>query len=283
MLEAQIHMLLDKLSNDEFDGISNPEQFIDEALKGLKETWMRQLTTSDKNKFRLRMSNIGRPLCQLQMAASGAKPKRKKYNFKIQMMIGDAVEAIADVILKMAGANITGSKTQVKMNVGDVEILGEDDIHIDDKVYDIKSCSPWAFDNKWSYGYEGLKQSDDFGYVGQLTGYAHAQNKDVGGWIVINKSDGRVAVVDADVPQDEKDINLFTVQYNVKAVTEKHEFKRQFEPVPDVWRGKPSGRRRLCKSCEFCDFVATCWPDAEYKAHPDSAAKSPPYYWYIKD
>lgn len=283
MLEAKLHMLLDKMSNDDFEGIPDPEKAIDAALAELKSTWMRQLSPSKEDGFRLRMSNVGKPLCQLQMAASGAQPKRKPYNFKVQMMIGDAVEAIADILLDLAGVNVTGSKNEVELTVGDVTINGTDDVEIDHKVYDVKSCSPWAFDNKWSKGYEGLKESDDFGYVGQLTGYAQAQGKEVGGWIVVNKSDGRVAVVEADVSENEKKANAFSIEYNIKAVTENHEFKRMFEVIPDKFRGKPTGLKRLCKSCEFCDYLTSCWPTAKYMAHPQSEAKNPPMYWYVED
>ena len=200
MLEAQLHMILDKLSNDEFDGLTIDDAWIEEAGEEFKAALRKQLTPYN-NEFRLRMSNIGKPLCQLQHAAMGSEKKRKPYSFKIQMMIGDAVECITNVMLKIAGANITGAKNQVEMAVGPVTVKGEDDIEIDHKIYDVKSCSPWAFDNKWSKGYSGLKEDDAFGYVGQLTGYAQAHGKELGGWIVVNKSDGRIAVVDADVSE----------------------------------------------------------------------------------
>lgn len=283
MLQEKLHALGDKLSNDEFDGIPNPEKIVDEALAELRSSWLRQLSPRKEDGFRLRMSNVGKPLCQLQMGASGAKPKRKSYNFKTQMMIGDAVEAIADIYLALAEVNVTSSKDEVKLDVGDVTINGTDDVEIDHKVYDIKSCSPWAFDNKWMYGYESLKQDDPFGYIGQLTGYAKAKGKEVGGWIVINKSTGQLVVVEADTSENEKVMNLFNIQNNVEAVTNNHPFERQFEAEPDKWRGKATGRKRLSKSCGFCDYVGSCWPTAKYEAHPDSTAKSPPHYWFVED
>jgi len=222
-------------------------------------------------------------LCQLQHGAMGSEKKRKDYNFKIQMLIGDAVECITNVMLKIAGANITGGKNQVELKIGETVVKGEDDIEIDHKVYDVKSCSPWAFDNKWSKGYSGLKESDDFGYVGQLTGYAQAQNKELGGWIVVNKSNGRIAVVDAEVSETEKQMNLFKMEHNVDQVTTGAPLDRQFAPIPDTFRGKPTGLKRLTKSCEFCDFIKPCYPKAKYMPHPKSEAKNPPMYWFIED
>lgn len=282
MLEQMLHSTLDKLSNDEFDGLTIDDAWIEEAGEEFKEALRRQLTPQDRE-FRLRMSNIGKPICQLQHAAMGSEKKRKSYNFKIQMMIGDAVESITNIMLKIAGANITGGKNKVALEVGSTTVKGEDDIEIDHKIYDVKSCSPWAFDNKWSKGYAGLKASDDFGYIGQLTGYAQAQGKELGGWIVVNKSNGCVAVVEADVSDTEKDLNLFNMKHTAEQIEKGAPLDRQYEPVIDTFRSKPTGFKRLAKSCEFCDFTQACWPKAKYLPHPSSAAKNPPHYWFIKD
>ena len=282
MLQQQLEMTLDKLSNDEFDHLTIDEAWIDEAAEEFKAALRKQLTPQERD-FRLRMSNVGKPLCQLQHGAMGSEKKRKDYNFKIQMLIGDAVECITNVMLKIAGANITGGKNQVELKIGETVVKGEDDIEIDHKVYDVKSCSPWAFDNKWDKGYSGLKLSDDFGYVGQLTGYAQAQNKELGGWIVVNKSNGRIAVVDAEVSETEKQMNLFKMEHNVDQVTTGAPLDRQFAPIPDTFRGKPTGLKRLTKSCEWCDFIKPCYPKAKYMPHPKSEAKNPPMYWFIED
>ena len=282
MLEPEIHLILDRLSNDEHDKVHVEESWIDEAGEAFKDALRRQLTDQGKNDFRLRMSNVGRPLCQLQMAAAGETPSRKPYNFKLQMLIGDAVESVTDVLLKIAGANITGSKDKVQLEVAGTVIRGEDDIEIDHRVFDIKTCSQWAFDNKWSQGYEHLRDNDDFGYVGQLIGYAKAKGKKPGGWIVICKSTGRIRVVLCDVSQSEQDAVSAKIEANVAAITTNAEFKRCFEPVEDKWRGKPTGDKRLCKTCEFCSYLGACWPEAEFRPHPRSEAKNPPHYWYVE-
>ena len=282
MLQQQLEMTLDKLSNDEFDGLTIDEAWIEEAGEEFKAALRKQLTPQERD-FRLRMSNVGKPLCQLQHGAMGSEKKRKNYNFKIQMLIGDAVECITNIMLKIAGANITGGKNQVELKLGETVVKGEDDIEIDHKVYDVKSCSPWAFDNKWAKGYSGLKESDDFGYVGQLTGYAQAQEKELGGWIVVNKSDGRVAVVEAEVSETEKKMNLFMMEHHADQIAKGTPLARQFEPIVDTFRGKPTGLKRLTKSCEFCDFTKACYPTAKLMAHPKSEAKNPPMYWFIED
>lgn len=282
MLQQQLEMTLDKLSNDEFDGLTIDEAWIEEAGEEFKAALRKQLTPQERD-FRLRMSNVGKPLCQLQHGAMGSEKKRKNYHFKIQMLIGDAVECITNIMLKIAGANITGGKNQVELKIGETVVKGEDDIEIDHKVYDVKSCSPWAFDNKWSKGYSGLKESDDFGYVGQLTGYAEAQEKELGGWIVVNKSDGRIKIVEAETSKTEIAMNLFMIGHNIDQVNRKTPLARQFEPIVDKFRGKPTGLKRLGKTCEFCDYIKACYPTAKLMAHPKSEAKNPPMYWFIED
>lgn len=283
MLQAAIRQTLEKLSNDEGQDLYIDDAWIEEAGEQFKDTLRRQFNR-EKEDFRLRMSNIGRPVCQLQMAKSGAEAGRKPYNHIVRMIHGDIFECVIDVILKVAKVNVTGGKNKVKLDIAGETIKGEDDIHIDDKVWDIKSASPWAYDNKWSQGYEGLKKDDSFGYVGQLVGYAQAQNKEPGGWIVGNKSTGEIAVVEMNATPHEVDMVLRNLQHTIKTVSTDAPLERQFEPEMDTWRGKPTGRRRLNpKTCGFCDFVSKCWPNAVYAPHPDSTAKSPPSYWFLKE
>lgn len=282
MLETQIILALDRMSNEQFDQLDIDDKHIEAAGEALKEVLRHQMTPNEGG-FGLRMSNVGKHLCQLQMAASGTEPSRKPYNFKMQMMIGDCVEILTDFVLKCAGADITGGKDKVSLNIADMVINGTDDIEIGGKVYDVKSSSPWAFQNKWSQGYEYLKNNDDFGYVGQLIGYAKAKGKPPGGWIVVCKSTGAIRVVECDPSDAEMQAVTKMIEGNVNAIKSNAPFKRCFEPIEDRWRGKPTGMKRLCKTCEFCNYLGSCWPDAEFSAHPKSEAKNPPHYWFVED
>lgn len=281
MIEPQIHLALDNISNNQFDKVTIDDRWIDEAGEALKGVLRKQLSPRDGN-FSLRMSNFGKPLCQLQMQAKGAPATRKPYNFIMVMLLGDCVEIITDLMLKIAKVNVTSRSDAVELQVDDTVIKGTDDISIDHRVFDIKSASPWSFSNKWSQGYEFLKDHDDFGYVSQLHGYASAKGQEPGGWIVVCKSTGAVKVVECDASVDERKEISERIKTNVKSITTNAPFQRCFEPVEDKWRGRPTGRKRLGKTCEFCDFKAQCWPTAEFKAHPDSAAKNPPQYWYLE-
>lgn len=287
MLETAIRFVLEKLSNDEGEDLIIEDQWIEEAGEQFKETLRRQFRREKKD-FRLRMSNIGRPLCQLQMEKSGAKPMRRQYNHIMRMIHGDIFECVIDVVLKITQANmpgsteITGGKEQVELEIGGQTIKGEDDVHLDGKVWDIKSASPWAFTNKWGKGIAGLKESDSFGYIGQLVGYAEAQGKQPGGWVVGDKSSGEIMVVECHLNDFEKQKILLDLARTVEKVSSDAPLERQFDPELDMWQRKPTGLRRLPKdTCGFCDFVSTCWPEAKYKPHPNSKAQNPPHYWFV--
>jgi len=213
MVEAEIRHVLDQLSNNE--AVDIDEQWIDDAAEQFRAAMKKQfLQQEDRSGFRLRMSNIGRPLCQLQMEKAGAPKARRPYNHLIRMCIGDATECIMEIVLRAAGLNITGGKSKVEMPIGSALIKGEDDIEVDGKVWDTKSASPWAFTNKWADGTDGLRKQDDFGYLAQLTGYSRGQDKDPGGWFVVNKSTGEVAAVPSDLAKEEMDEILSDVEKN---------------------------------------------------------------------
>ena len=55
------------------------------------------------------MSNVGRPLCQLQMEAKGIKGEGQPYNNKMRNTL-EINEALATFVMKSAGVNVKISK-----------------------------------------------------------------------------------------------------------------------------------------------------------------------------
>lgn len=279
ILENQLHMMLDKLSNGE--QVEYEESWIEEAGEMFKDTLRKQLGPRE-DKFRIRMSNIGRPTCQLQHEKAGTPKSKNPYNNIVRFMLGDATEVLVELFLKMAKVNITGGKDKVELEVGDTTILGENDVEIDDKVYDTKSSSPWAFENKWSLGFGGLYDSDAFGYVPQLLGYSDASGKEPGGWIVVNKSTGEIKVVDAEFLDIEKKEVRDRMRKNVDLIASDAPFERCFEPQNEYFRKQLTPNKRLPINCTFCNYINACWPDAKYRPQTGSQAKSPKYFWYAE-
>lgn len=280
VLAAQMQSVMEKLSNG--DELEVSDEVIDRAVEEFRECLVKQLRRDPNDAFRLRMSNIGRPVCQLQMQKSGATPSRRPPNHIIRMMIGDAVEIYTTLILRLANANITGGKDQVEFDIAGTTIRGESDIDLDDAVWDVKSCSPWAYKNKWAKGWAGLRESDDFGYIGQLYGYSRGQGKKMGGWVVVDKSSGEVSFVEAQAtPEEELEIKS-GLENTISKVESDAPFERCFEAEEEFFNRKPTGNKRLPMNCSFCDYKATCWPDSVYKPQAMSKAQNPRYYWYAE-
>jgi len=276
-LEAKLRMTMDKLSNGE--PVECKDEWIEAAGEMFKEGLRKQLNRKNEP-FRLRMSNIGRPTCQLQMEKAGVEKSKMPYNHILRMMFGDAVECIVEVLLRVSGANITGGKSQAEYKIAGTVISGENDIEIDGATFDTKSSSPWAYDNKWQDGWHGVAKDDAFGYTAQLLGYSKGTGTDLGGWIVVNKSTGELSVVEATPNKQELEELEARIEKSINVVNLDGEFKRCFEPSNEFFRGKPTGNKRLHTTCTFCSFTSHCWPDAKYKPQTGSQAKSPRYYWY---
>lgn len=288
LYELQFKMVLERLSNDEQPypelpngGIS--EEAIEEAGEQFKAALRRQLIKSeDKNSFRLRMSNIGRPSCQLQMEKNpDVVASRRPYNHVVRMLIGDATECIVNAIIPTTKINVTGHNEETQIEIASSTIKGTNDIELDNKVFDVKSASPWAFANKWSKGWQGLMEEDSFGYKAQLLAYSKGRGIDPGGWIVVNKASGEIAVILCEATEEDTKKVWKGVEDTVRKITNEEPFERCFEPYPETFRGKPTGATRLPPVCTFCDYMRSCWPEAVYKPSGESKAKNPPMHWYI--
>jgi len=160
----------------------------------------------------------------------------------------------------------------------DATINGTYDIVIDDAVDDIKSASNWSYIHKFE-SFDALKESDTFGYVGQLAGYAKAAGKKAGGWWVVNKANGDFKYVRAEsIDVDEE---LSHIKENVKRVY-KDKLERCFEPEIETFNGKETGNLVLNKNCTFCSYRYACWPDMQELPAVLSKAKQPKIKSYIK-
>ena len=149
----------------------------------------RQLTEK-RGEYRIRMSGLGRPLCQQVLEKKGIK-ESMQYNTLFRFLFGDITEAILMLVMREAGVDVVDAQRQVELKLGEHTIKGTLDVIIRDetgteKVWDIKSASDWAFKNKFTGfgGYDSLKNDDPFGYVMQGYLYSAATGMPFGGWIV---------------------------------------------------------------------------------------------------
>ena len=253
------------------------EATINKVADDIKSALQRQFNGGNKrDEFRLRMSNVGRPTCQLWFEKNHPeKALPKPTTFIMNMMLGDIVEAVFKALLTEAGVTYEDN-SKVTLKLEDDEITGEYDLVIDDAVDDVKSASDWSYRNKFA-SYETLAQGDSFGYVSQLAGYARAAGKEAGGWWVVNKANGEFKYVKANMHLDEEVIKI----QNTVDVLKDNTFKRCFEPVPEKFRGKETGNMVLNDNCRFCSYKYACFPTLQEKPAKFSQAKEPRMVSYV--
>jgi hypothetical protein len=270
-----------------------PPSVLSEFAEECRSATADQLSRS-KGEWRIRMSGLGRPVCQQILDKHGVE-ESMSYNTLFRFLFGDITESIVMLIMKEAGVDIVDYQRPVELDLDGVVVKGTLDVILRDetgqeKVWDIKSASDYAFKSKFTgfEGYEGMKKDDPFGYVMQGFLYSEAVGLPFGGWIVVNKSSGEVAVVEVpDWSQEDKHEYLEEAKRRVKILTDPN--VKPFKPFPDTFetykrKGEVirTGNKVLAKECNLCGYRHHCWPVAKIHPKVTSAAKSPPKVWYTR-
>ena len=278
----QVQKYLDNVSKSP---VKLDTKLVQEFGEACKNALLKQFEESRRDKFEPRMSNIGRPLCQLQMEAKGVKGEGQPYNVKMRNTFGDIIEAIAILIMNSAGVDIKNEQKKVIYKFNGDKIEGRQDVEIDGKVWDIKSASPYSFEKKFgeSGGFNEVVREDSFGYASQGFLYGESQSKKFGGWIAINKSTGEWTVCETPASVDEhKQKALKLAEDNFKALKEGKPFKRCYSDVAETFRTKPTGNRVLGFVCSYCPYKLPCWGRDKLQLLPQqqSKGKNPKWVWY---
>jgi len=273
--EIALHQYLEDATNGKS---SMSAKTIAGIKKDIGEALNRQFGKRTKRrKFHLRMSNIGRPSCQLWFEKN--QPEKSDplpTTFVMNMMLGDIVEAVFKGLMKEAKIKFEDSD-KVHLDVADEKVSGTYDLVLNDAVDDIKSASDWSYRNKFE-SFDTLSSDDAFGYVGQLAGYAKALGKKAGGWWVVNKANGSFKYVPAENIDVENEVKK--LEENVKVV-KSNVFKRCYESEEETFRGKPTGNRVLSKTCSFCRYKHSCWENLQELPSLLSKAKEPKIVSYV--
>ena len=144
--EVAIHSFLQKAMQGES---RMSKAIINIVVKDVKDALSRQFS-GEKRKFKLRMSNIGRKKCQLWFDKNHPEEKLSDSPFfLINMMLGDITEAVFKGLLRSAKVKFEDSE-QVSLKTKSVNIDGTYDLVLNGKVDDVKSSSPWAYENKFA-------------------------------------------------------------------------------------------------------------------------------------
>jgi hypothetical protein len=255
------------------------EEVADKVASDVKAAVLKQFSGPPRDAFRLRMSNIGKPTCQLWHQKNKAESKAPYApHFLINMIIGDIVEAVFKGLLTASGI-VFGDNDTVSLDLGELgKINGEYDMILDGAVDDVKSASNYSFNTRFA-SFEKLIEKDTFGYIPQLVGYGVAANKKIGGFWVINKENGSFKYVSVNAV--DKESVLEEIKETVSYIQEDKPFERCFEPVPEYYSRKPSGNMILGETCRWCNFKSVCWEDLQTLPSRVSKARILPMVDYI--
>ena len=272
--ELKVHQYLSNIRHG--DSTLSPE-VIEQIVEDIRAALTRQFVDKLDNAFTLRMSNVGRAYCQLWFDKNAPhKAIPHSTNFVMNMMMGDIIEAVFKGLLTQAGVAYSDG-SRVTLDLGEHKIHGTPDIVIDGKVDDVKSASPWSFENKFK-SFQTLADNDSFGYLAQLAGYAKAMGIEAGGWWVVNKGTGQFKYVPAE------GLNVDTCAEHIKAIAtelEENVFRRCYEAEEETYYNKPTGNKVLNKECQWCSYRYACWEGLEERPSLVSRAENPPTISYV--
>jgi hypothetical protein len=280
---SKVQLYLDKVAKEP---VKISDKMVEEFGEACKSALRKQFSEERRKEFKPRMSNIGRPLCQLQMEAQNVKGEGQPYNVKMRNTFGDLIEALAVFVLKSAGVKLEDEQKNVKYKFNGSSIEGRLDVKIDKKVWDIKSASPYSFEKKFGTagGFEEVVKDDAFGYVSQGYLYSESEKLPFGGWIVINKSTGEWTVCKTPLIDDQYRVKaLQDAKENLKALRDKVPFKRCFNDIEETYRTKKTGNRTLGMICGFCPYKLPCWGSKlQLLQQQQSQGKNPRWVWYTE-
>jgi hypothetical protein len=179
-----------------------------------------------------------------------AEKLHPKQNMKF--LYGDVLELLMLFLAKESGHEVTHEQHRVELD----GIGGYTDALIDGVPVDCKSASSYSF-QKFKEG--TFVFEDPFGYIPQLSGYAHALGKtDRAGFLVNDKVHGDICFAEIDkltIEGNPPEPRIAHLREIVNSET------RPPRCYPDEPEGK-SGNRKLGLNCAYCEFKEDCWDDA---------------------
>jgi len=155
-------------------------------------------------------------------------------------------------LAKESGHEVTHEQFEVEED----GVKGHMDAVIDGVPVDCKSASPYSY-KKFEDG--SFVFDDPFGYIPQLSGYAHKLGKtDEAGFFVSDKVDGSLCFAPIDEYTIEANPPGPRITHLRDVVNNPEPPSRCYEAVPE---GK-SGNMKLAVGCSYCPFKEDCWSDA---------------------
>ena len=246
MIDNIVDDIYNRMTTSKIINEDNLNMFLSNLKSVLKDSLEKERAGRKNN---LRMSSIGKADRKIWMEVNGPEKSYKTGGqFLIRMLYGSIVEELLLFLVREAGHSVSDEQKEVHVN----GVRGHIDCKIDEEVVDIKSASDYGF-RKFK---NGFGEEDDFGYIGQLSGYVEAEGKDRGYFLAMNKSTGEIALLEVD------DFDLVNATDRIDKIRS----ILQDKDNPPVHCGKPvaegtSGNKVLPRICNFCEYKKDCWPE----------------------
>jgi hypothetical protein len=183
----------------------------------------------------------------------------------IKFTYGDVVEEMALDLARAAGHKVVLEQQRVEFEAHGFTVSGRIDAVIDGAIVDVKSTSPYSF-NDWS-GKELTAENDSFGYRWQLHTYARGlkDNPEVtdtqrGYLLLMDKQNGHMGLswVEYNWPAYDLRLKIITEPLKNPTVTP----VRNFKPTEK----DKMGNDKLPLECSYCDYKRECWKEHDVKA-----------------
>ena len=197
------------------------------------------------------MSKLGTPDRKLWYEHHSTQKENTQAKNALKFVYGDIIEQLIIFLAKECGHTVEDEQKEWDID----GIIGHQDAKIDGIVVDVKSASSYAF-RKFSE--RSLFKDDPFGYIAQLSAYAHANGADTASFIGVNKETGELCLLPLSEVDTINPIKRIEQVKKLAAPDAPKPEKKCYEPIPH----NKSGNMQLHKNCTYCPFAKDCWKDA---------------------
>lgn len=200
-------------------------------------------------------------VCQRRMWFKHHTPEKGEVlrpETRIKFLYGDMLESLVLQLATDAGHDVSAEQQEVEY-VNDAtgwRVRGRIDAVVDGVVVDVKSVTKQS-ERKF---HDGLVD-DPFGYLGQLNGYATVLKNPNMGFLTIQKELGHINYFPFTA-----DAEMFGHGFAraVKAIDRDDPVEKVMASVP---QSPTSKNEKLCATCSYCPFKASCFPDVRAFAY----------------
>ena len=246
--QKTIDTLLEDINSLFLSGVDNVSDSVYEAFGQRMAAYLKSKVESfgKKREFSLRMSAIGKPDTQLYFDSKGYAKEELEGHHYLKFMYGDITEEVLLTLAEVAGHKVERRQEEVSLN----GVSGHIDAIIDNDLVDVKSASTYSFE-RFKEG--TVKDSDSFGYIYQISGYAQALGKTRGFFWAFDKTLGHMCLMKVDKTE------MYDASARIDHLRKMLECSTPPIPKCSIKQDK-NGNEYLGTPCSYCPHKSRCNP-----------------------